>query len=318
MSGGAHACALVLLLGGFASAPLDVEGQPAAERQSAITLGREAKEHYDRGDWRIALDLFTAAEARAHSPVLLLYSARCHRNLGQLLRAREIYRALLVEQLASDAPEPFRNAKSDAEKDLQTLVERVPRFTLRANGLPSDAVIEVDKLPLSAERRGAPIEADPGVHVARAMQAGRQVAEAQFQLREAESITVTLTVAPAGSPPPSSATPALSRDPALDILGSVALVLGAGGLATAIATKVISFDIVDDVESRCEGVHCLARDEAEIDRAYAMQTGSTVAFVLGGLFTVTGLVLLIVGARAEPKPVALEVGPLGLRLYGTF
>ena len=315
--------AVALLLAALA-APQVAVAQPNTDSQSAIALAKSAKESYDRGDWLTARDLFTAAEARAHSPVLSLYIARCHRNLGELIRARDMYRALIAEQLSPTAPEPFRTAKADAEKDLAILVTRIPRVTLIGKGLPAGAVVELDK---RTQELGVPIDADPGTHQARATSGQIEVASATFELEEAAALTVTLEARQAGTPtppidvgprpgPPPEEQP--GRDPTLVVLGTVSLVLGAGGLATGIATKVISFDIVDEVKGRCQGSHCLASDEAEIDRAKGLETGSTIAFAVGGALAATGITLLIVSALDKPSSVALEADPRGLTLRGRF
>jgi hypothetical protein len=306
--------ALLLVLAAW---PSMAAAQPGSDSQSAIALAKSAKESYDRGDWLTARDLFTAAEARAHSPVLSLYIARCHRNLGELMRAREVYRALVAEQLAAGAPEPFRTAKADAEKVLAILVGRIPRVTLVGKGLPAGSVVELDKRP---QELGVPIEADPGAHEARVTSGQTEIAGASFTLEEAASLTVTLEARqPTKAAPPIELGPRLpgppetepEKDPTLDVLGTLGLVLGAGGLAAGIATKVISFEIVDDVKGRCQGSHCLASDEAEIDRAKGMETGSTVAFAVGGVFAATGITLLIVSALDKPAAVTLQAEPHG-------
>src|SRR5262249_55086162 len=58
---------------------------------SALRAGRTGLDLYEAGKWASAFDVFVAAERMAHSPVFLLYQARCRRNTGNLLEARALF-----------------------------------------------------------------------------------------------------------------------------------------------------------------------------------------------------------------------------------
>jgi hypothetical protein len=321
----AATAAVLLASGGFALEAQSQAARPPSDTESAITLAREGKDAYDRGDWKTALDLFSAAERRAHSPVMLLYVARCRRNLGQLVTARESYAALAEEALADDAPEPFKAAKVDAKKDLEVLEPRIPRVSVALKNLPPTAVILLDQRVLGAAELASPIPLDPGTYELRAMVDGTEIGRAEVKAVEGARSDVTLEGKPA--PPlvpnivPSAPKPAASKDPTLVVLGTIGLVLGAGGIGAGIATRVMAFDIVEDVKSRCVAGFCLAEDEAEIHRATGLQTGSTIGLVLGGAVVATGITLLIVSATeddASAPTVTLRAGPRGLTLSGGF
>ncbi len=317
--------ALALLLTALPHAAASQPAPPPKDTQSAITLGREAKEAYDRGDWKTALDLFNAAEGRAHSPVLLLYIARCQRNLGQLVAARSTYKVLAGETIAADAPEPFKAAKEDAAKDLAALEPRIPTVLINLKNAPPDATVLVDQRVLGAAELASPLALDPGTYQLRILHQGAEIGRAEHNAVEGARADLTLEAKPAPKPPDVIAPPPkpkpAGKDPTLDVLGSIALVLGAGGLGAGIATRVMAFGIVDDVKARCLNDVCPVEDEAEIERAKELQTGSTIGLVLGGALAATGITLLVVSATSdgpsEPN-VSLQAGPLGLSLRGSF
>jgi hypothetical protein len=303
-------------------------GQPhgdAADAREAIALGREAKEKYDRGDWAGALELFEAAEQKAHSPVLLLYIARCQRNLGRLLRARDVYRRIAEEPLPAGASAPFLAARSDAASDLQALTPRIPRLSVDTSRLPAGAVIELDGEVVEASRLGQPLAVDPGAHELRARLGSREVARAAVRADEGGSHQVRLVPRAATTPPPKPSpkvVPGGDTKPEAEggsyVPGAVVLGFGVAALAAGVALRVVALQKIDDVESRCVGTSCLAEDEEEVDTAIAMQTASTVCFVVGGAAAATGVVLLLVRPGGGDPAVALRVLPNGVGVAGTF
>ncbi len=303
--------------------------QPKPDAAEAVALARGAKERYDQGNWTEALTLFEQAEAKAHSPVLLLYAARCHRNLGHLVRAREVYQRVATEQLAPNAPEPFKAAQRDAKGDLEALEPRIGRAAIDRKDAPSSWSVEIDGAAVSS----SPVLLDPGPHVLVAKDAGTEKLRRDFLAREGE--TIELTVGPA-SPRPNGDLPP-NRDPvkpepprqdaerspppaAVYAPGIVLVTLGAGGLAAGIATRVIAFQKVSDVKDRCDGNVCRLEDKAEIESAETFQTVSTGAFAVGGAMAATGIVLVVVlpMQAGGDGNVSLRFGPGSVTLTGTF
>lgn len=313
--------AIVLLVLGLART---TEAQPSNPNAAeAVALARGAKERYDQGNWAEALTLFEQAEAKAHSPVLLLYAARCHRNLGHLVRAHATYRQVADEQLPDNAPEPFRQAQRDAKGDLEALEPRLSRVVLDRSRAPASWTIEIDGIP----RTGAePILLDPGKHVLATKEGDAETSRQEFTLREGETLPLAVGAATPSEPKPSGpvtpppANQAEEGPTAADYApGIVLLTLGAGGLAAGIATRVIAFQKVSDVKERCAGNVCLAADRDEIESADTFQTVSTVAFVVGGVAAATGIVLLVVlPAQRSGPSVSLRVQPGGVAVEGTF
>src|SRR5262245_53956491 len=66
--------------------------QPApSETDRAIDAGQEAIALYRDGRWADAYDRFAVADRTTHSPVFVLYMARCKRNVGRLLDAKRLF-----------------------------------------------------------------------------------------------------------------------------------------------------------------------------------------------------------------------------------
>jgi hypothetical protein len=294
----------------------------------AVTLAREAKEKYDQGKWAEALALFQKAEDSAHSPVLLLYAARCHRNLGQLVRARELYLRVGSETLAANAPEPFRAAQRDAKSDLDVLEPRIPRLVIDRSRAPASWTLELDGAPIASATE--PVLVDPGSHVLVAKDGTTETFKQNVDAREGERVPVKVEPTPKESTQPETPTPRKTDiNPAETpdsspsavsyVPGAILLTLGVGGLAAGVATRVMAFDKVEDVKSRCSGNRCLASDREEIESADTLQTVSTIAFAAGGAVAATGIILLIVLPMQDEKPaVSIRIDPTGAMLTGSF
>jgi len=298
---------LVMFAVSLASSPALAQApRDGDDPQAAIALGRDAKQRYDQGDWIGALELFDAAEAKAHSPVLLLYIARCERNLGHLVRARDVYARIDRESLAADAPDPFVAARADAHKDLEALIPRLPVVSIDAAGLPAEVAIDIDGVIVSRDRPR--LEVDPGPHVAHARAGDRDVAQVAFRAEEGKPLSVRLWSVATGS---SGHAHEPSAGP-----GILGVGLGAAGLVAGLVTRLVAFHEVADVRSRCIDMHCLIGDEGEISTAETLQTVSTVALVAGGVLAAGGAFLLV--TRARRPTAAIRVAPAGVAIVAVF
>ena len=97
----------------------DAARPPTADnRQLARKKANEGRELYLAGRWRDAYERFFEAEQLHHAQTLVLYLARCQHRLGKLVEARALYRQILAEPLAKDAPQQYVEAQRDAEREL--------------------------------------------------------------------------------------------------------------------------------------------------------------------------------------------------------
>lgn len=313
--------AIVLMLLGLCSST-PAMGQ-TSEAKEAVELAREAKQAFDQSQWRGALELFEKAEAKAHSPVLLLYAARCHRNLGELIAARQLYKRVVDEPLGPNAPAPFVAAQKDAADDLAELEGRIPVVVIDRASAPEDWRVTVDGVAVEGDE----VPVDPGSHVVRA---GDGAFERRVVIDEGAQITVAIEASGADAKGAPAAAPSNSGGPDVGPSdgggfgasigpGLIVLGVGAAGVGAGVALRVMALSKVSGVKERCEGNRCLAEDASEIETAETYQTVSTVLFAVGGAAVATGIVLLIVLPEdEEDASVGLDLRPGYLGVSGRF
>jgi len=182
--------------------------QRAGARAAATAGGRAFEEKH----WAESVDYFSRAESLVHSPVHLLYMARAYEKLGALVKAREAYIRITNEELAPNAPQPMRDAKKDAQKELDALEPRVPYVSVVVQGAgPKPVTVTMDGAQVPPALVGVPRPVDPGEHKFEAMSEGMDSAVSSIAVREGRSETVVLTLHPAAAgaaPPPPVAGPA--------------------------------------------------------------------------------------------------------------
>lgn len=94
--------------------------------------------------WGDALQHFAEAERWMHSPVFVLYMARCQQELGATELARELYRKAAEEPLSEDSPAVWHEAQASARAALGAWEASEPR----------------QAEPLAADRSGGGDETD--------------------------------------------------------------------------------------------------------------------------------------------------------------
>src|SRR6266545_4476278 len=86
------------------------------ESVRALEIGHEGLKLFQIGDYRSALLRFEEAEQLAHSPVFVLYVARCQRGLGRLTNAKATLEQLVSQGTGPKWPAVWRKAVRDAEE----------------------------------------------------------------------------------------------------------------------------------------------------------------------------------------------------------
>lgn len=201
--------------------------QTDEQRAAARSLATEGATAFSEGRFKEAVDLFARAETLVHAPPHLLFQARAHERLGQLVRAREAYLKIIKETLPSNAPKAFKDAQTAATTEVQAIEPRIASLTIRLEGAEaaSDVVVIVDGAPLPSVLIGLSQPIDPGTHRIEAGATGLRAPSEPVTLIEGEKKTVVLrlesapgaapliapaaVVAAAAAPPPgASAVPA--------------------------------------------------------------------------------------------------------------
>ena len=179
-------------------------GQSAADKATARQLATQGIQFYQQGKHAEALDLLQRAEQLYDAPVHLIYIARTQAALGKLVEASETYRRLVRTDLPAGAPQAFKDAVSDAQKELQQLEPKVP--SLRIDVSPADIKglqLKIDGEILSSVVIGINRPTNPGKHTVEAAAANYDTATASVELSASGKQTVTLQMRPRpGAPAP--------------------------------------------------------------------------------------------------------------------
>lgn len=331
---------LLALAVGAQSVP--VWAQTDDERAGARAAASEGAKAFNESRWADAIDLFTRAQSLVKAPPHLLYIARSHEKLGQLVKARENYLQIKRTPIAADAPAAFKEAQEAAATELAALEPRLPYVTVNVQGAgAAQYTVTQDGVQIPSALVGVPRPVDPGEHKFQAVAKDMESEVATVTVKEGakESVALTLVAkpgagaaAPAGGSEPGGPAaaggdtagdkgtkPASGAD-GMKIGGYVALGVGAVGLGLgtvfALSSSSKRSDADDLFESSKCGVpgECSPSERSEIESldkdADSAATLSVVSFVVGGLGVAGGVTLLVLasgksGASAKAKPPAV-------------
>lgn len=269
----------------LAIAPAIAHGQapaaapaPGDAGSRAVALGREGIQLYEAGRWAEAEAKLTEAEAVLHSPVFLLYIARCRRHAGRLLDARDAYRRSVDEQLAPTAPPAWRQALVDARAELSVLEEEIARDRAKA----TDAATVPPSTPVAPSTPASPPRP-----------------------------------APPPPPPPAAPPREGSWVPGAVVLGVGVVGLGVGA-ATGLVALGESGEVDDACPGGvCPSGVAPGAHDAQLEDARTMADVSTVAFIAGGVLSAAGIVLIVVRPFGGDE-VDVRAGSRGVMMRGTF
>jgi hypothetical protein len=323
------ACCLAALLLGSRAA----HAQPAPDTARANTLGHEALEAFRKNDWTGAFQRFSLAEQAAHSPVFLLYMARCKRNAGELLAARDLLARAAGEVLPDSATAPWKTARADAGRELGELLARIPSIVVAVRG--ADAAVTVDGKPVPPATLRAPIRLNPGPHAVVATVAGRAPVAATVTLVEGDApqrvdlvfpevAKVVLPEVPKIAPPkPPAEPPVLPPKRGSLVPGVVGLGVGGAGLLAGVVLSAVAKSKATTATEACKdlpggGLSCPTSARPDIELAQTLATGANVAFVAGGVVAATGLVLVLVRPGGSKPSVKVAPGVGTIAIYGNF
>jgi len=195
--------------------PRQASAQTPADKATARQLATQGIQLFQQGKHAEALDLLQRAEQLYDAPVHLIYIARTQAALGKLVEASETYRKLVRTDLPAGAPEAFKGAVADGQKELQQLEPRIP--SLRIDVVPADTQglqLKVDGEVVSTVVIGINRPTNPGKHSVEAAAANFDTATASVELASGGKQTVTLQMrskpgapAPVGTSPGATPTP---------------------------------------------------------------------------------------------------------------
>ena len=293
---------------------------------AARALAEEAFALYDKGQYPAALDKFNRADELVHAPTMGLGAARCLERSGHWVAAAERYRAVSRVEPGRDASEAFKQAVSDAAKEGQALLAKIPKLRISIAGAPPGEVsVTLDGAPVPAALLGLPRPTDPGHHRLTGAR-GTDVAVKELDLAAGDDVAVTLELTPAAArlapvPPQQQGGGSTQR-----VIGWVGLGVGAVGLVVGGATLgVVLHDRSALVASHgcTNDLACMPpATQAQVNGYNTVRSLPTAGFVVGGVGVAVGAVLLLTAPRARPPLRALRLqpwlGPDGAGVTGVF
>lgn len=321
--------------------------QSDQDRAAARSLATQGSESYKAGKYDETIDLLSRAEALMHAPTHLLLIARAQVASGKLVVGKETYLKITREQLAGDAPPAFKQAQTDATKELAALEPRIAAVRITLGGDAAGVDVSIDGKPLSSALVGVFTPADPGKHKISASRKGGKPVDKEVTLADGEKKELTLdmgTLATTAPPPPTEPpkpdpavpepppeTPAKADDglTGMQIGGLVAAGVGVAGAAVGVVFVLGRGTAQSDGDAlfdECNPRGCTATEQADIqafdDDAASKGTIGVIGLAAGGALIATGATLFFLGARDDKPKAGLQVtpwvGPQGGGLSGTF
>lgn len=203
---------------GLVFVPSLAEAQSDEQRAAARSLATEGATAFQEGRFKEAVDFFGKAESLMHAPPHLLFLARAHVKLGQLVRAREAYLKIVKETLPANAPKAFRDAQASAETEVREIEPKIASLTIRVEGAEgaTDLAVMVDGVALPNVLIGLAQPIDPGTHRIEAGATGFRAPSEPVTLTDGEkkSVVLKLESAPGAAPLVAAPAPAGAAAPA--------------------------------------------------------------------------------------------------------
>ncbi len=286
---------------------------PQTDSQRALALGYEGDALFEKKDWDQAYERFKQADALAHSPVFVLYMARCRKNAGRLIEAAAMYAKITAEPLGTNAPKPFKEALKAASTELAEVRSKIPSVIVEVTGRPAAEIeVRIDGRVVRPKER---IEVDPGSHAILVTAPGSE-AKREIEVQAGSgTTTVKLDLPKRAAGDGGEAKPAETRGSIVP--GVVTLSLAAVGFELGAITGGLAASDASAVKENCVDESCLASDAERLDRSRLLGNISTAGFIFGGVSLVTGIVLIAVRPGGTTAP-AVTVGPSGVGMFGTF
>jgi hypothetical protein len=307
--------------------------QSAADKETARSLMDQGLDLREHKDLKAALARLVAADEIMHVPTTAIEVARTQEMLGLLVECRDTLARIITSIPSPREPPQFREARANAQALDASLESRVPAVTVTVSGAAADTPLSlsVDGVAVPAAVIGLPRRLNPGHHV---MVASTRTSEGREEVDvvEGEKKDVKIILAPVATRPAAPTTPevALAEPPPPApeahrsyVLPAISFSVGGAGLVVGAVTGLLMLSKQSDLSTTCPNHVCGPSRYGDLDSANALATTSTVAFVVGGVGVVVGVVALLVGkpsattapARAAVQP-WIGAGTAGVR--GSF
>ena len=330
----------LVLFAALAVSAASPEREAHAQQRSAVDIAQardlfnQAMDLRDKGSAPEALEKFKAAHALAGTPITGLELGRTFAALGKLVEAREAF--LSIARIAPQSTETARSkaARKEGAELAEKLRSRLPSLGVRVLDVPMDTVtVTIDGAAVPNEALSTPHLVDPGPHKIVATTAAGGSAEATVDLKEGETQSVQLKMAPAPvAPPPPIAAPANplpETPPPVTASSGVGPLVYAGfgvavvGVVVGTVTGFMSLSKASDVKNACDGTTCPRSIDGDLQSGRTLGNVSTISFAVAGAGAVVGVIGLLVAPHRERAPdaaawIAPWIGPGSAGVGGAF
>jgi hypothetical protein len=306
----------------FVATPVPALAQWESNRATARNLAAEGNAALKLDDFATAEDRFRRADALVHAPTLVVDHARALIGLGRFVEAQERLELVLREGVPSNAPWVWKRALKDAQQLVDTVKPKLGWLTITVRG-PSDSEVSMDEVQVPAVALGVRRATDPGSRRIRAKAPGYLPTEVTVSMPEGgeQAITLDLKLDPAANKSATSplwqqsAPTSLSenRHPKKDsnVIGYVAIGVGAAGLAVGAVAGAIFLGKHSELASRCpDASNC--DQTGLIDQYNRYGTISGVGLGVGLVSSLAGTWLLLSHkshAESSSRPQSVAVAP---------
>jgi len=324
-----------------AALPAFAEESQAENVAAARSLGIEGVRLAEAGKCAEAIEKLSRAESLYHAPTILGRLGECQVNVGQIVMGTENLNRVVREQLAPNAPKPFKDAQARAQKVLDAALPRIGHLTVLVEPKDAKLTVTVSGVPVPAALIGAERPTDPGTHEVVASAPGYLTQKTTVQLSEAGRETVTLqlsldpnapketpvvapvvaTTAPPPPPPPPAETNQGRKTASYVLLG-----VGITGVAVGSITGAMAISKKGNLD--CPDNHCSGSQADDLDSAKSLALVSTISFAVGIPSAIAGTVLLLTAGSSSQKAETSKpprrfaaspyIGPSSAGVVGSF
>ncbi len=289
---------------------------PPSPVAQARTHFERAVALYEEDDYRAALIEFNRAYSLAPSFQVLFNIGQSHYQLRDYANALES----LERYLAEGGDKVPRDRRSQVDGELDELRGRVARLAVTANVDGAELLLDdapLGRSPLPESAKSTLVSA--GRHTVRAQKngyatdvktvdiAGGDEAHVAFELvvtPRAVSLSRPLEMRPSSSP---------SRAPAI-----AALAIGGAGVVVGTLFGVLAMHDKSALDDACRAKVCPERNQRDIDAFSRDGALSTVAFTVGAVGLVTGVLLYFTASPPRDASHFVGIGAVGRGLSVSF
>lgn len=272
-------------------------------------LFEEARTLAKQGKWEEACPKFAQSQKLDPAGGTLLNLANCYEKVGKTASAW----VLFMEAEADARKSQRRRRAEEANRRAKLLKPKLSKLQIDVVEPLKGMTVRRGDEEVSEAQWGSAVPVDPGEYEIVAAAPGMQPWSEKVTVEgEAQEVTVTVPKlepkpeepepAQGGTPPPPDAGKSpLPPDEASDgtaqwVSGWVVGGVGLAGVGVGVVLRVLALDKDDQSLEHCDPqdpIQCNAEGVDLRDQARALQTGSVVAWAVGGAALATGVILLL-------------------------